>query len=272
MNIGAVADGKAKRGGEGVAALIFLGVLSLMAAAYAAEIFVVARNNVDRLDFSHYYTSSYLMRRGIDPYATDLVPAARELGFAAPDVTRATNPPALVLLLEPLTLFRPHVAYWIWFAINVACLAAFFALAIAEFAPGPRAAWALVCLSLMYPPLVNHFIFAQAQIVILLLLMLVLRLLRQRRDAAAGAAFALAVLLKIFPIVMVGYFVARRRWRPLGFAAGFAAVGGALTVWACGVRPSVNFLAASASITSLHWLAQSGNISLNGLVLRTFGF
>lgn len=114
----AASGGWAEKIWDSAAVFIFLALLSITTFAYAGKIFFVARENIDRLDFSHYYTSSYMLRRGMDPYAADLVPIARALGFETPDVTHATNPPTLVLLLEPLTLFRPHVAYWIWFAMT----------------------------------------------------------------------------------------------------------------------------------------------------------
>lgn len=268
----AASGGWAERIWDSAAVFIFLALLSITAFAYAGKIFFVARENIDRLDFSHYYTSSYMLRRGMDPYAADLVPIARALGFETPDVTHATNPPTLVLLLEPLTLFRPHVAYWIWFAMNVGFLGVFVALAITEFGVNARAGWALACLTLMYPPLATHFHYAQAQILILVALMLAIRFLRRGYDAAAGAMVALAVLVKIFPIFMAGYFIARRRWKALGYMALWGAIGAALTIWATGVDTCVSFIKASALITSPHWLAQSGNTSINGLIMRSIGF
>lgn len=268
----AASGGWAERIWDSAAVFIFLALLSITAFAYAGKIFFVARENIDRLDFSHYYTSSYMLRRGMDPYAADLVPIARALGFETPDVTHATNPPTLVLLLEPLTLFRPHVAYWIWFAMNVGFLGVFVALAITEFGVNARAGWALACLTLMYPPLVTHFQYAQAQIVILVALMLAIRFLRRGYDAAAGAMVALAVLVKIFPIFMAGYFIARRRWKALGYVAAWLVIGGAITLSAVGSGPCLSFIGASALITKPHWLVRSVNISINGFLLRSIGF
>ena len=272
MKTSAARSGVERRRGETAATFVLLGLLSIMAVAYAARILMLARENVDRPDFSHYYTSSYMLRRGIDPYAVDMEPTARELGLELPDLRRATNPPALVLLLEPLTLFRPHLAYWIWFAINVGFLAAFIVLAIIETGVSARIAWGLVCLTLMYSPVAIHFRYAQAQIMILAVLMLALRFLRQERDWAAGAMIAAATLLKIFPIIIVGYLLARRRWKTLATTAGWTAIGLALTIWATGVDTNLNFLRVSRLITRPNWITRSANVSINGLVTRSIGF
>jgi uncharacterized membrane protein len=52
---------------------------------------------------------------------------------------------------------------------------------------------------------------------------------RRERPAAAALCLALAALLKLFPAAVGGYFLFRRRWRPLGWAIGFFVAGVLLT-------------------------------------------
>src|SRR5580692_11079149 len=71
-------------------------------------------------DFSHYYVSALAMRKGLNPYATDLRPLGRKIGLDG--IARATDTPFFILCFEPLTLLGPGAAYWVWFALNAAAL------------------------------------------------------------------------------------------------------------------------------------------------------
>src|SRR5579859_1919193 len=71
-------------------------------------------------DFSHYYVAALAMRHGHNPYSIDLRPLGRQIGLDG--IARATDTPFFLFCFEPLTLLRPAVAYWIWFAINAAAL------------------------------------------------------------------------------------------------------------------------------------------------------
>lgn len=67
-------------------------------------------------------------------------------------------------------------------------------------------------LSLLYAPITQALQLGQVSILLLLLIVLVPWLLQRDRPALAGAALALATLIKVFPVLLIVYFVARRRW------------------------------------------------------------
>ena len=60
-------------------------------------------------------------------------------------------------------------------------------------------------LILLFPGIIAHFRYAQSQFIVLLALVLMLHWLRRNRDGLAGIAFAVAIMLKVFPIVIIGY-------------------------------------------------------------------
>jgi hypothetical protein len=78
-----------------------------------------------------------------------------------------------------------------------------------------------------FRPLADTLAYGQIDLVLLFLLTLALWALRSGRDTAAGALVALGALFKIYPILLLAFFVVKGHWRALiGFAAGMAVCNG----------------------------------------------
>jgi hypothetical protein len=78
-----------------------------------------------------------------------------------------------------------------------------------------------VLILLNFRPIADTLAFGQIDLALLLLLVLALWALRDERDLAAGILVALGTLFKIYPIMLLAFFVIKRRWRALaGFALG----------------------------------------------------
>ncbi len=225
----------------------------------------------NQIDFSHYYTSALLLREGVNPYRVDLTSKASELGLNVGDVARATYPPTFLLGFEPLTLMSPVHAYWTWIALNAIAMAVALALLL-----GPRShldiatALSVAGFAVLFPAVADNFGYAQSQALILLLLVFAMRSLERGMDLAAGAALAIAVLLRVFPVIMLGYLLVRRRWRPLGFAIAWIAIGVAITIGFAGLRTTLDFHNAIRFVTTNRWLIRPANVALNAFVERTF--
>src|SRR5208282_217234 len=99
----------------------------------------------------------------------------------------------------------------------------------------------LVSLAILYLPITDNLVFAQTQIAILLLLTLFMRWMASGRFALAGSVVALAGLLKVFPIILVGYLLARRQWKAILYAGLVLVVGGLLTLGLIGVGRTLEF-------------------------------
>lgn len=216
--------------------------LLVLALIYMALMLVGLEGRVGQWDFSFFYVWSLAVRRGVDPYATTLPDLAARLHLSAGDLQlggrnpsahgwwnygRNYYPPTFLLLFEPFTLMRPTGAYWTWIGLNVVLLAIALLVLLREL---PWAyAVSMAAFGLFYHPIKVHFFFAQLQIVILVLLACSLRSLKFRRDAAAGASVAAATLIKLFPVLLVGYLAAARRWKALFWLGLFLALGGLVT-------------------------------------------
>ncbi|MBK9713516.1 MAG: DUF2029 domain-containing protein [Kouleothrix sp.] len=70
-------------------------------------------------------------------------------------------------------------------------------------------------------PMTDTIAFGQIDLALLLALTLALWALREERDLLAGVLVAFGTLLKIYPVLLLAFFVAKGRWRALaGFALG----------------------------------------------------
>lgn len=218
-------------------------------------------------DFAVYYLLAQTMREGHNPYTLDLAQAARANGADLHDISRGSEPPTFLLLFEPLTLLPLWTAYWAWQGINLFCLAATLLLLLRHVSRfDPALAAALAGLAILYPPVGWHFWMGQSKLPLLLLLAFAMRWMECGRDAEAGLALALAALLRIFPLVVIGYPVLQRRWRVAGWAITGLLVGGALTA-ACAGSANIRSFVSSISFLTGHWWEH--DIALRAFVART---
>jgi hypothetical protein len=78
-----------------------------------------------------------------------------------------------------------------------------------------------------FRPLADTLAYGQIDLVLLFLLTLALWALRNGRNGAAGALVALGTLFKIYPVLLLAFFVVKGHWRALiGFVAAMAVYNG----------------------------------------------
>ncbi len=180
-----------------------------------------------RLDFANYYDSALALRYGLDPYTTNLTAIGNRVGFETGPLIHASETPALLLCLEPLTLFPPAAAFWIWISLNLVALAVAIYLLVRRPGLDASTGWLLGALILAFYPVGWNFFWAQSQALTMALLVIAMRALEDEHEATAGLIIAIAGLLRAFPFLLLGYFALRRNWRALKFAIA-GAIGGAL--------------------------------------------
>ncbi|NTW98038.1 MAG: DUF2029 domain-containing protein, partial [Oscillochloris sp.] len=87
--------------------------------------------------------------------------------------------------------------------------------------PARSSVGAALLIVLSFRPLFDTMSYGQIDLVLLFILTLTLWALREERDLLAGVLVALATLFKLYPVVLLAFFVIKRQWRGLwGFALG----------------------------------------------------
>jgi hypothetical protein len=222
-------------------------------------------------DFSDKYESAWALRHSIDPYPIDLTPIAARLGLETGGLIHASDTPTFLLCFEPLTYLRPRTAFWIWTAINACSLAtATFLLLAHRRGLSARTEWLLGGLILMSAPVNLNFYWGQSQLIILMLLVLAMRAMECERDAAAGLMIAAAALLRAYPVLLVGYYVMRGKWRAVGVAIAGMAVGLLATVAILGFAQTLSYTHGAAWVAGYSMMSRVDNLSLAPFVSRIF--
>jgi hypothetical protein len=222
-------------------------------------------------DFSDKYESAWALRHGIDPYPIDLTPIATRLGLETGGLIHASDTPTFLLCFEPLTYLPPQTAFRVWTIINAGALAIAMSLLLAHHrALSSPTAWLLAGLVLMSAPLNLNFYWGQSQLIILMLLVLAMRAIERERDDTAGIMIALAALLRAYPVLLVGYFVMRQKWRAVAFAIIGIAVGLLATVAMLGFAQTVSYTHGAAWVAGYSMMNRVDNLSLGAFVSRTF--
>lgn len=264
--------------GAGLAATLrrpgMVAILWLAALVHLSTTAAELARRANRFDFSIYYASALALRENLDPYRTNLMRVGAPLGLEIAPIEHATDPPAFLLCFAPMTMLRPRPAYWLWFAINFAALLSALRLLLGPLSGlDPPLRWALAALALLYPPVGDHFFWAQNKILVLLMLILIMRWLRQGRDAQAGLMLALAGLWRGFPLILACYLALGRRWRALRYTVAGVAAGAIATVAMAGASVSLGFLSAGMrEVTRQRFLAEPINLALPAFVSQLFWY
>ncbi len=183
-------------------------------------------------DFPVYYTAAWLVRTdlnvhlydeaelNIDPIHGDADPGSVFFQTAhahgIPDVSRYIYPPTLADLMVPLT-FLPHRAALIaWHILNLAMVAAtaiLLARMLGLLLPGQIAL--VGALLFLFRPTLCCFYYGQAPVLLLFLSIAGFHFYRRGSPRWAGFFFALAIAIKLTPLVVVLPFLAWRQWKML---------------------------------------------------------
>jgi hypothetical protein len=145
----------------------------------------------------------------------------------------------------PLALFPAIVAKRLWILANLLFLASSVELLSRATTLGRRRIWLLALLAIF--PLRTSFLFGQMHLLVLLLLVAAYYFDRKGRQIACGFCLAIAGVLKIYPLLLCGYFAWKSQWRPviamlcatlLLVAAGYLVFGaGLMNIYATQILP-----------------------------------
>jgi hypothetical protein len=203
-----------------------------------------------------------------DPLALEAPTIGIPGGF---QVVHSPHPPTSALVALPLAALPYRAALLTWNLLNLGLLAGTLWLIARELRwPIRRPALLVATAALMaWVPLWEQVEHGQMGLLLLALLTVAWRELRRGRDTVAGAALAVAAALKIFPAVLLGYVVLRRRPRAVLAALATLAVIAAVLTASAGPRVWVDYVQLGMPELA-RWRAHWANASLTGFAYHLF--
>jgi hypothetical protein len=198
-------------------------------------------------DFDVFYASALNLANHLDPYVGKLASVN-------------TNPPHLVAVMMPLTLFGRDMAYWVWTAISVACIA--WAVRLAVRKCQLRITGGTVAVFLAFSG--TFYQLASGQVAWFLTLPMTVAW-SLGSTTMAGVLIGLCASIKPFLFLFGVYFLFKRQWVPV-----FGMALGAMSAVLLGVA-TVGFSAYVSWVQTLRDLNTAflySNGSLFGIVAR----
>jgi alpha-1,2-mannosyltransferase len=262
-------------------------VLAAAAVVLFAALWLRDTGKARMIDFNSFYTAAQAAREGADlydPAALNELAAGQGLRMY---VFPYLYPPFLAYATIPWGELPVERARLVWMAANLAALfgiVALTALAVGRRlreSPGRRLGpgdlgLAFAAVFVFVLPFNDNLDMGQSNLLVLLFLCLALFLVSCDRPWAGGAALGVAVLLKVSPVVLVLYFLARRQVRVVLGSLLSAAVLSAVTLALGAAEAWARFFAVLPEMS--HATARKGmpppgffpNFSVAGLMSRVF--
>ena len=192
-------------------------------------------------------------------------------------------PPSFLVL--PRLIAAATGDFWgfrrVWFALNLAVVAAGVILVAARFdrALATHALW-LTPFALLASSIIITLVMGNVQLAIVAMSMIAMLMFDRRRHAAGGILLAYAVVSKLYPGLLLLYLLLRRDWRAVAWTGAFAMAFVVVSIADFGVGPYIAFathmpklLSGEAFPAFRNPVAIAVNESIPGLVfkLQLFG-
>lgn len=161
-------------------------------------------------DFNHYYVGSRMLLEGRNPYTTSLGAMSAALGFNFSEALPVAGyPPSFLRLFAPLAALPPRVAFGIWVALEIDCLAVILWLTRRLLGKrlSPRGWLFVVVLATISEPVTHNLYFSQVQLLVAALILGAYAAQRAGRYGWACLAVSAAGILKFYPFVLLPWFV-----------------------------------------------------------------
>jgi hypothetical protein len=230
-------------------------------------------------DSPSYYIAAQGLRRHVNIYDDR---AFQELGAEifgkSVIVYPYIYPPLLAQILLPLTALPEETYFLILFFINL-LLALYCLYLMADVLDLKKAGSALPALFLFVLLVANHPLeitihHGQINLLVLAFVLLFLKFQKSGKVSAAGLFLALAVLIKIYPAILILPALVTRKWKSvLAFAAASAGLGLAslaasgTALWAGFIRSTIEvFLGKPTSVFIRGFQSSPNNLSLKGML------
>ncbi len=230
--------------------LIWIGIAALWI-AFVGLVWLLSQHGDARIvDFRTYYDAAWRLRDG-------------EALYTGVNGVFYVYPPLLAQIFMPLVGAFSLEALWNgWIVVNIGLLIGTVAL-LSRRIKSPVMLWLIVPL---FMPIVEAFYVGQVTIILLALLAGAWMAAEDDSPVLAGALLALAAWIKVFPALLIVYFIWKRDWRVVRGAL-VAGIGLAVVqVLISGIEPMISMM---STLFSLNQSGQAWTVVRNASV---FGF
>lgn len=193
------------------------------------------------LDFLSYYVGASAIQQGRTLYTQETHESV-SASIGIRQVGRYLYPPTFAILIRPFLLMSPYAASLLWFFVNVGLLLIGVGLLLSQSKlRDHRAKAALLLLPVVFTPALMTLYLGQVNILIFLLIVLVWRTFVHGRRYTPGVLLALSAWIKLWPLVLVGYFIWKREWKVVAGALLGLLLIGVLTFALAGTEQTTSF-------------------------------
>lgn len=228
------------------------------------------------VDFFQEWSSVQNWQRGLPIYETQDLAATRYLGlnidiqeFNAIEIN--AHPPVSVLIAMPVAWMPYPLATLAWNLLSLLLGGAAIWVLNRELrlAQTWRPLLAFVPLALCFDPLIEQTFYGQFNLLLLFLIVGTWAAARRGQDLLAGVFLGTAVVVKLFPGMLLLYYALQRRWRLLAAAVLTAAAWSGIALLIFGLQAHKDYV--FKVLPHVHeWRAAWWNLSLLGWWSRLF--
>ncbi len=169
------------------------------------------------VDFYTYYAGAVLFNQQQNIYSSALTgDLLNDLNLPYIPNSDYIYPPYMALALAPFVDIGGRVLAALWGFLNLAAFAIslyWLADLLTESIDVARVFWGFLLLGLVFPPTLYALSVGQVNMIVLALVIGAFRWDHHDRQRIAGIALGAAILIKVAPILLIVYFLARRRWQ-----------------------------------------------------------
>jgi hypothetical protein len=182
------------------------------------------------------------------------------------------HPPFVAVLIAPLALLPYKWAICIW---SLGSILMYFFVGwsiLATLKIKLSGAWSLVLIGagLCWYPFIAHVALGQLSLLLIMLIISAWKKLREEADNTAGLLLGLAVLIKLFPALLLVYLVLRNRWKAVFVMALTVAVGLLISFLVVGYEDIYLYFTTVSQNNALSYNIFPVNFSLSGIISRIF--
>jgi len=226
-------------------------------------------------DFKAYYLAGAMLRAGEDVYDLERSYEVAQHLFSAEVVGSAKYPylypPPLAIAMIPLSHLPFRWAYRLWVLGEQVFLIASLYLLAENLPSFGGYAWPflIILAANMYPVYLSNDI-GQVGMLILLVLSLAIHFARRGRFFWAGVVLGVGGMIKISPLLLLGFFALQRKWRALTGAILALVVLSAVSIGVAGPQVMFSFIQTNLGKSVPEQIGFYSNLSLAAFIHRLF--